>query len=55
MSSIKTSTNSSPCKRKKQVWTKEEDLQLVKLIKKFGAKKWAKIAQKMNQREGKQC
>lgn len=28
---------------------------LTKLIKKYGPKKWAKIAQKIPQREGKQC
>ncbi len=55
MDSINTSTDFNYLKRKKQVWTKEEDLLLTKLIKKYGAKKWAKIAQKIPQREGKQC
>ncbi len=53
MDSINTSTDFNYLKRKKQVWTKEEDLLLTKLIKKYGAKKWAKIAQKIPQREGK--
>lgn len=44
MDSINTSTDFNYLKRKKQVWTKEEDLLLTKLIKKYGAKKWAKIA-----------
>lgn len=55
MSSYNTSTNESPLKRRKQIWTEEEDLLLVKLIKKHGAKKWGKIASKMKNREGKQC
>lgn len=55
MESFNTSTDIISQKRRKQVWTKEEDLMLTKLIKKYGPKKWAKIAQKIPQREGKQC
>ncbi len=53
MSSQYTSNNDSPFKRRKQIWTQEEDLLLEKLIHKHGAKKWGKIASKMKNREGK--
>nr|XP_027112712.1 transcription factor MYB64-like [Coffea arabica] len=36
-------------------WTEEEDNTLRKLVKHFGVKKWAQIAEKMVGRAGKQC
>ncbi|XAR60720.1 hypothetical protein NMG60_11034201 [Bertholletia excelsa] len=36
-------------------WTEEEDRKLVKLVKQYGVKKWAQIAEKMVGRAGKQC
>jgi len=36
-------------------WTKEEDEQLIQLVKKHGAKKWSVIAEKLKGRIGKQC
>lgn len=42
-------------KRKKQVWTQQEDALLLKLIKRFGPRRWASIASKIPNWEGKQC
>ncbi|CAA6655645.1 unnamed protein product [Spirodela intermedia] len=39
----------------KGAWTKEEDECIIKLVNKYGAKKWATIANKMTGRIGKQC
>ncbi|MCE2055402.1 hypothetical protein HAX54_042527 [Datura stramonium] len=36
-------------------WTEEEDRNLVKLVKQFGIKRWAQIAENMVGRAGKQC
>ena len=36
-------------------WTKEEDEQVVKLVKKYGPKKWTLIASFLKGRIGKQC
>ncbi|KAL8153580.1 hypothetical protein V2J09_011340 [Rumex salicifolius] len=36
-------------------WTIEEDRRLAKLVRELGDDKWAKIAQSMNNRVGKQC
>ncbi|XP_055814155.1 transcription factor MYB119-like [Solanum dulcamara] len=36
-------------------WTEEEDRNLMKLVKQFGMKKWAQIAENMVGRAGKQC
>jgi myb proto-oncogene protein len=40
--------------RKKQ-WTEKEDNLLIKVIKQYGAKRWAFIAQFIPNRVGKQC
>lgn len=39
----------------KGTWTKKEDEQLLGWVKKLGAKKWMRIAEKMRGRNGKQC
>ncbi|XP_010262919.1 PREDICTED: transcription factor MYB29 [Nelumbo nucifera] len=36
-------------------WTDEEDRLLIRLVKQYGVKKWAHIAQKLVSRAGKQC
>ncbi|OIT33834.1 transcription factor myb98 [Nicotiana attenuata] len=36
-------------------WTDEEDRKLIRLVKQFGERKWAQIAEKMDARAGKQC
>ncbi|KAA8543754.1 hypothetical protein F0562_022069 [Nyssa sinensis] len=36
-------------------WTDEEDRKLVRLVKQYGERKWAQIAEKMFGRAGKQC
>ncbi|KAJ0020066.1 hypothetical protein Pint_32574 [Pistacia integerrima] len=36
-------------------WTDEEDRKLIKLVKQYGVRKWAQIAEKMVGRAGKQC
>ncbi|XP_044744891.1 transcriptional activator Myb isoform X2 [Coccinella septempunctata] len=36
-------------------WTKEEDELVIKLVNKYGAKKWTTIARSLNGRIGKQC
>ncbi|KAF7119526.1 hypothetical protein RHSIM_Rhsim13G0071300 [Rhododendron simsii] len=36
-------------------WTDEEDRKLLKLVKQFGVRKWAQVAEKMEGRAGKQC
>ncbi|XP_009592355.1 transcription factor MYB119-like [Nicotiana tomentosiformis] len=36
-------------------WTDEEDRKLLRLVKQFGERKWAQIAEKMDARAGKQC
>ncbi|XP_075082077.1 transcription factor MYB64-like [Nicotiana tabacum] len=36
-------------------WTEEEDRKLVKLVKQFGMRRWAQIAENMVGRAGKQC
>ncbi|KAL6967653.1 hypothetical protein U1Q18_033461 [Sarracenia purpurea var. burkii] len=36
-------------------WTDEEDRKLLKLVKQYGVRKWAQIAEKMVGRAGKQC
>ncbi|XP_057472991.1 transcription factor MYB64-like [Actinidia eriantha] len=36
-------------------WTDEEDRKLLKLVKQYGVRKWAQIAEKMTGRAGKQC
>ncbi|XAR58922.1 hypothetical protein NMG60_11014503 [Bertholletia excelsa] len=36
-------------------WTDEEDRRLLKLVKQYGIRKWAQIAEKMVGRAGKQC
>ncbi|XP_059288705.1 transcription factor MYB119-like [Lycium ferocissimum] len=36
-------------------WTEEEDRKLVKLVKQFGIRRWAQIAENMVGRAGKQC
>lgn len=36
-------------------WTPEEDLKVIELVTKFGAKNWSFIASKLNGRIGKQC
>ncbi|XP_042482311.1 transcription factor MYB64-like [Macadamia integrifolia] len=41
--------------RIKGQWTDEEDRLLVKLVKQYGVRKWAQIAQKLSGRAGKQC
>lgn len=42
-------------KRTKQIWTAEEDEQLLKLIKLYGPVHWSLISSEMEGREGKQC
>ncbi|KAJ0963819.1 hypothetical protein J5N97_028941 [Dioscorea zingiberensis] len=39
----------------KGAWTKEEDDRIIKLVEKYGPKKWSLIAQSMPGRIGKQC
>ena len=39
----------------KGTWTKEEDEQLVNLVRKYGTKKWTLIAKHLKGRIGKQC
>ncbi|PON39514.1 Octamer-binding transcription factor [Trema orientale] len=36
-------------------WTDEEDRKLIRLVKQYGVRKWAQIAEKMIGRAGKQC
>ncbi|GAV74463.1 Myb_DNA-binding domain-containing protein/Myb_DNA-bind_6 domain-containing protein [Cephalotus follicularis] len=36
-------------------WTDEEDRKLIKLVKQYGVRKWAQIADKFDGRAGKQC
>jgi len=36
-------------------WTEEEDAKVVKLVRKYGAKKWSLIASQLPGRIGKQC
>ncbi|POM69592.1 Hypothetical protein PHPALM_14108 [Phytophthora palmivora] len=39
----------------KKPWTEEEDLQMIELVEKYGASKWAVIASYLSGRNGKQC
>nr|AFN53665.1 Myb-like DNA-binding domain protein [Linum usitatissimum] len=36
-------------------WTEDEDRKLIRLVKQFGIRKWAEIAQRLSGRAGKQC
>ncbi|XP_038895782.1 transcription factor MYB119-like [Benincasa hispida] len=36
-------------------WSKEEDRKLLRLVKQYGVRKWAQIAEKLEGRAGKQC
>ncbi|KAJ6424846.1 hypothetical protein OIU84_025587 [Salix udensis] len=36
-------------------WTEEEDRKLIRLVKQFGVRNWAQIAEKLDGRVGKQC
>ncbi|CAK7331282.1 unnamed protein product [Dovyalis caffra] len=36
-------------------WTEEEDRKLIRLVKQFGVRKWAQIAERLAGRAGKQC
>ncbi|KAJ6750725.1 hypothetical protein OIU85_001281 [Salix viminalis] len=36
-------------------WTEEEDRKLIRLVKQFGVRNWARIAEKLDGRVGKQC
>nr|1GVD_A Chain A, MYB PROTO-ONCOGENE PROTEIN [Mus musculus] len=36
-------------------WTKEEDQRLIKLVQKYGPKRWSVIAKHLKGRIGKQC
>ncbi|CAN1150722.1 Transcription factor MYB119, partial [Linum perenne] len=36
-------------------WTEDEDRKLIKLVKQFGIRKWAQIAERLSGRAGKQC
>ncbi|WCJ29239.1 myb domain protein 119 [Euphorbia peplus] len=36
-------------------WTEDEDRKLIRLVKQFGLRKWAQIAEKLEGRAGKQC
>ncbi|KAG6583375.1 Transcription factor MYB119, partial [Cucurbita argyrosperma subsp. sororia] len=36
-------------------WTEEEDRKLIRLVKQYGVRKWAQIAEKLEGRAGKQC
>jgi len=40
---------------KKRPWCHSEDSTLTKLVTKFGSKNWCQIANKMQNRDGKQC
>lgn len=40
---------------RKRQWTEKEDSTLIKVIKQYGAKRWAFIAQFIPNRVGKQC
>jgi len=42
-------------KQNSQLWTKQEDEELTKLVEKHGARKWATIAKHFESRRGKQC
>jgi hypothetical protein len=48
MDSSLTDSQLANAKRKKQVWTQEEDQLLLKLIKRHGPRRWAKIASKIS-------
>ena len=47
--------NSSTAIRNKGPWTEQEDKQLIELVEKFGAEKWAFISKYFPDRVGKQC
>jgi hypothetical protein len=47
MESFSSESQLANSKRKKQVWTPEEDLLLMKLIKRHGPRRWANIASKI--------
>ncbi|RDX57739.1 Transcription factor MYB119, partial [Mucuna pruriens] len=36
-------------------WNKEEDRKLIRLVKQYGERKWAEVAEKLEGRVGKQC
>ena len=42
-------------KRKKKNWSEDEDKLLLKMIEKYGPRKWSLIAKHIKDREGKQC
>ena len=39
----------------RQKFTKKEDAQLIRLVKKYGTSSWERIAEKMERRNGRQC
>ena len=39
----------------KRPWTEEEDSEMMRLVKKYGASKWSVIASYLKDRNGKQC
>lgn len=39
----------------KRPWSEEEDIQMLHLVKKYGASKWSVIASYLKDRNGKQC
>ncbi|GLT81693.1 hypothetical protein SLE2022_001290 [Rubroshorea leprosula] len=55
VSVTKRSKKVSPVALIKGQWTDEEDRKLVRLVKQYGVRKWAQIAEKMVGRAGKQC
>ncbi len=47
--------DTSTLKRRKMIWTPQEDKVLLQLIKKHGPAQWSLIAKSMKNRKGKQC
>lgn len=44
-----------PAKRNKNIWSEDEDVRLLELIRSFGPSHWSLIAERLPGRQGKQC
>lgn len=55
MSTRNSNKNSDQPNRKQNSWTAEEDEKVLRLVEKYGTKRWALIGQEFKDRTGKQC
>ncbi len=54
-SEVSESSESDGDKEDRRPWTKDEDVKVMELVKKFGTKKWSLVGSHLDGRTGKQC